>query len=208
MRILPPASCRDIGPRATLWGNLASASLEEVTTFQDETLRRSRYHDLIVMGRVAELTAGQLHNMVMQSGKPVIVAPSKPTRQIGERVLISWKDGPEAAKAVAAAMPILAHAKQVTIVTVPEHSAGDAADRVSAESLAKQLRWHGINANVQVSDSPVISTSKKLEEIAFALDADLLVMGAYGHSRMREFMFGGVTRDLLSACAIPILMMH
>ena len=61
---------------------------------------------------------------------------------------------------------------------------------------------------MQVSNSPAVSASKKLEEIAFSLDADLLVMGAYGHSRMREFVFGGVTRDLLGACAIPILMLH
>ena len=172
----------------------ASASLLEVTTFLDETLRRSRYHDLVVMGRVPELAAEQLDSMVMQSGRPLLIAPSKPTRQIGEKVMIAWKDGPEAARALSAALPILAHAKHVTIVTLSEHSSENAREKASAESVVEQLGWHGIQAKSQVSNSPVISASRKLEEIAFTLDADLLVMGAYGHSRLREFVFGGVTR--------------
>jgi nucleotide-binding universal stress UspA family protein len=183
-----------------------SASLHQVTAFQNETLHRSRYHDLIVMARVSELSPEPLHNIVMQSGRPVLIVPSKPTRVIGERVMIAWKDGPEAARAVAAALPILAHAKHVTIVSVSENGSDD--DKGSAECVVTYLRWHGVQAQAEMSKSLSVSTSKKLEEIAFGLDADLLIMGAYGHSRMREFVFGGVTRDLLSACAVPILMTH
>jgi nucleotide-binding universal stress UspA family protein len=183
-----------------------SASLRQVTTSRNETLYRSRYHDLIVMARVAELSAERLHNIVMQSGRPVLIAPTKPAGEIGERVMIAWKDGPEAAKAAAAAVPILAHAKHVTIVSVSENGSDE--DKESVECLAAYLRWHGIRAQAETAKSPVISISKKLEEIALGLDADLLIMGAYGHSRMREFIFGGVTGDLLSACAIPVLMAH
>jgi nucleotide-binding universal stress UspA family protein len=121
-------------------------------------------------------------------------------------VVIAWKEGPEAARAVAAALPILAHARHVTIVSVSENGSDE--DKGSAKCLATYLRWHGIQAQAEMSKSPSISISKKLEEIALGLDADLLIMGAYGHSRMREFVFGGVTRDLLSACAVPVLMTH
>lgn len=183
-----------------------SASLDQVTTIENETLHRSRYHDLVVMARVAELSSERLHNVVMQSGRPVLIAPTKPTSEIGERVMIAWKDGPEAARAVAAALPILAHATHVTIVSVSESGFDDG--KGAAECLAKYLRWHGIETQVEISKSPSISISKKLEEIAFGLDADLLVMGAYGHGRMREFVFGGVTSDLLGACALPVLMTH
>ena len=185
-----------------------SASLQEVTTFLDETLHVSRYHDLVVTGRAAELNAAQLHALVMDSGRPVLLAPSRPTSKIGEKVMIAWKDGPEAARALTAAMPFLIHAKQVTIAMVSDHGASDVADLTSAQSVARQLKWHGIQADVQLANSPALSTSKKLEEIAFALDADLIIMGAYGHSRMREFIFGGVTKDLLGACALPLLVAH
>jgi nucleotide-binding universal stress UspA family protein len=72
----------------------------------------------------------------------------------------------------------------------------------------RQLKWHGVEAKVQMSYAPTVPASSKIEEIAFGLDADLLVMGAYGHSRVREMVFGGVTRDMLANCAIPVLMMH
>jgi nucleotide-binding universal stress UspA family protein len=185
-----------------------SASLHKVTTFLNETLRRSRYHDLIAMARAAEISPERLHNIVMQSGRPVLIAPPKPVKAMGDRVMIAWKDGPEAARAVAAAMPILSHARHVTIVSVSENDSRADSDRVSAENAAEYLRWHGIKAKIQVSNSPATSISEKLEEIAFDLDADMLVMGAYGHSRMREFVFGGVTKDLLRACAVPLFMTH
>jgi nucleotide-binding universal stress UspA family protein len=186
----------------------ASASLKEVTTLLDETLHQSRYHDLTVMARVPELSSERLHNIVMQAGRPVLIAPPKPAQTIGETVVIAWKDGAEAAKALTSAMPILALAKRVTIVSLSENNTGNDIDVASAEKVALQLKWHGIAAKVQMFYASTVSASRKIEEIAFSLDADLLVMGAYGHSRMREMIFGGVTLEMLGDCAIPVLMMH
>jgi nucleotide-binding universal stress UspA family protein len=185
-----------------------SASLKEVTTLFDETLHQSRYHDLTVMARVPELSSERLHNIVMQAGRPILIAPPIPVQILGETVVIAWKDRAEAAKALTAAMPILANAKHVTIVSLSENAADDEIDVASAENVARHLKWHGIEANVRMSYSPALPASTKIEEIAVDLNADLLVMGAYGHSRVREIVFGGVTRDMLANCAIPLLMMH
>ena len=89
-----------------------------------------------------------------------------------------------------------------------EDKAGDDTDRLSAEYLAKQLKWHGVTAQVRMEYASAGSDSTALKEMAYNCDADLLVMGAYGHSRVREFVFGGVTQDVLADCAIPVFMLR
>jgi len=71
-----------------------------------------------------------------------------------------------------------------------------------------QLKWHGIEAQLQFSATESASAAEKIKEIAYSVDADLIVMGAYGHNRMRELFFGGATRDLLIGCETAVLMMH
>jgi nucleotide-binding universal stress UspA family protein len=183
-----------------------SASLTEMTTLLNETLREARFHDLVVLARTPELSSERIQTLVAQVGRPLVIAPSKPVQVIGETVLVAWKDGPEAARALGAALPLLLRAKRVVILSVSENPAGDDTDLLSAEGVAKALKWHGIAAEVQMSYAPSVSASEKILEVAYGLDADLLVMGAYGHSRMREFVFGGVTRDILADCAIPVFM--
>jgi nucleotide-binding universal stress UspA family protein len=186
----------------------ASASLIETTTLLNETLQQSRVHELAVLTRVAELSSERLHTIVMRAGRPVLITPSKPANINGESVVVAWKDGAESARALTAAMPLLSRAKQVTIVSISENATGDNSDLTSAEAVARQLRWHGIAAKVEMSYAPTVSAARKIEEIALGLDANLIVMGAYGHSRMREMVFGGVTREILSNCAVPVMMMH
>jgi nucleotide-binding universal stress UspA family protein len=183
-----------------------SASLIEMTTLLNETLHEARFHDLVVLAREPELSSERIHSLVAQAGRPIVIAPSKPVQVIGQTVIVAWKDGPEAARALGAALPLLLGAKRVIILSVSEDPAGDDTDLVSAEGVAKALKWHGITAELQMSYGPSVSASAKLLEIAYGQDADLLVMGAYGHSRMREFVFGGVTRDILADCAIPVFM--
>jgi nucleotide-binding universal stress UspA family protein len=183
-----------------------SACLTEMTTLLNATLHEARFHDLVVLARTPELSSERIQNLVAQVGRPIVIAPPKPVQVIGKTVVVAWKDGPEAARALGAALPLLLGAKRVIILSVSEDSAGDDTDLVSAEGVAKALKWHGITAEVQMSYGPSVSASAKILEIAYGLDADLLVMGAYGHSRMREFVFGGVTRDILTDCAIPVLM--
>jgi nucleotide-binding universal stress UspA family protein len=185
-----------------------SAHLEEITTPNDETLRQARFYDLVVMARDSELSSDRIHDVLMQAGRPLLIAPAKPVDAIGQTVAIVWKEGPDAARAVLAATSILIQAKRVIIISVSEHAARADADRQSAEILAKQLRWHGVHAEVRLEPASVASASQTIQGMAYGFDADLLVMGAFGHSRLRELVFGGVTRDILGACEIPVFMFH
>jgi nucleotide-binding universal stress UspA family protein len=112
----------------------------------------------------------------------------------------------EAARAITAASPWLARAEQVFILSVSQNQADGDRDRISAERLAESLKWQGIKAEIGMVYSPSSSEAQSLQNKAYDRDADLLVMGAYGHSRLREFVLGGVTEDILRGCAIPVLM--
>ena len=180
----------------------------ENESFLNEALNEARYHDLTVMGRDERLSSERIISVLMQSGRPLLIAPAKPAEVIGKKVAVAWKATAEAARALTAASFILRQAEKVTILSVSEDKAGDDSDRFSAERLARQLAWQGIEAEVRMSYSSSVSTSQALLDMAYDGDADLLVMGAYGHNRVREFIFGGVTRDLLAASALPVFMVR
>lgn len=178
-----------------------SAEWKESRSFLNETLHESRYHDVTVMGRDKELSADWITGVLMQSGRPLLLAPQRPSPTIGHRVAIAWKPAAEAARAVTAASSILSQAEKVAIFSVEEEGCNGS----SAQHLAEQLAWQGIGAEVHMARSTA-STSQALLDAACDWDADLLVMGAYGHSRLREFVFGGVTHDLLRASVLPLFM--
>jgi nucleotide-binding universal stress UspA family protein len=184
-----------------------SAAWKETRSFFNETLDEARYHDLVVIGRAQELSADRIKTVLMQCGRPLLVAPSMPTAAMGRHIAIAWKAGAEAARAVTAASWLLAQAEQVSIVSVSENQPFDEQDRVSTDRLATELRWRGVKADVQMEYSQSASTSGAIKNLAYARDADLLIMGAYGHNRLREYVLGGVTEDMLRRdCAIPVFM--
>jgi len=185
-----------------------SAAWRENQSFLNETLTEARYHELTVMARDEELSSERIVSVLMQSGRPLLIAPAKPAEVMGKKVAIAWKPTAEAARALTAASFILAQAEKVVVLSVSEAMAGDDSDRFSAEHLVRQLAWQGISAEVRMNYSPSVATSQALLDMAYDNDADLLVMGAYGHNRMREFIFGGVTRDLLAASALPVFMVR
>ena len=185
-----------------------SIAWQETETHINQTLHEARYHDVAVMAREENLSVERIESVLMQSGRPLLLAPPKPVTVIGRKVAIAWKPSAESARAVTAATAILSRAEQVTILSVSENGADDDTGRASAEHLAGQLKWHGVNARVGVEASPSGSAAEALKDMAYNCDADLLVMGGYGHSRVREFVFGGVTRDILADCALPVLMVR
>ena len=185
-----------------------SISWKEVPTLQNEALHRARFHDMVVMGRDPELSRERIINVLMGAGRPVLLAPPTSAEKIGRIVALAWKEGSGAARALMASSSILCRADRVVILSVSEDAGNEEATRASAAQLAKQFLWHGIRAEVLV-DHPVSgSASKRIKEMAYNCGADLLVTGAYGHSRLREFVLGGVTSDVLADCAIPVLMFH
>lgn len=178
----------------------------ETKSFLNETVEEARYHDVTVMAREPELSSERVKSVLLQAGRPLILAAPKPLPTIGHRVAIAWKAGPEAARAVTAAAPWLAEAQSVVILSVSQRDFVDDDDQLAAERLARTLAERGIKADVVTTCSPISTETKLLQNKAYDADADLLVMGAYGHSRLREFILGGVTEGMLADCAIPLLM--
>jgi nucleotide-binding universal stress UspA family protein len=188
-----------------LQGSATTLAWVERRSFLNETLHQARYHDLVVMGRDHERPAEHIKSIVMQSGRPVLLAPPRPAMTIGRHVAIAWKPGAESARAAAATTALLTRAERVTILAVAEQD--DNVARLAAEDLAGSLSWHGIRAEVRVQPASGHS-GQMLQEMAHESGADLLVMGAYGHSRLREYIFGGVTEAMIAACSLPVLLFH
>jgi nucleotide-binding universal stress UspA family protein len=185
-----------------------SMSWKEATSSPDEGLLEAHYHDLIVMSRDADLRTERIRTMLMQSGRPLLLSSPKAPEVVGRSIAIAWKESAAAARAVTAATCLFQGVESVCILTAFTDEAGGDRDRLSAEKLATNLRWQGIEARTMVEQATPESETAVLQELAYGQDCDLLVMGAYGHSRLREFVFGGVTREMLSNCAIPVLMMR
>ena len=186
--------------------NQISVSWKETKGVLDETFEEARYHDLVVMARDPAFSPDRIISVLMLSGRPLLIAPPKPVATLGRNVAIAWKASAESARAVTAASSILAQADRVSILSVSENPAGDDTDRESAERLREALAWHGAKAEVRMKYASSGPESRALQELAYNDGADLLVMGASGHSRFREFVFGGVTKDMLNDCAVPVFL--
>lgn len=181
-----------------------SLSWKETKSFSDDTLEEARYHDLVVLARDPELHIDRIKTVLMHAGRPLLLAPPKAPEVAGRNIAVAWKESAEAARAVTAAAGLLRGAEHVCILSVSPDGAGR--DRISAEKLADTLRWQGVKADILVETPASGSEALALQNMAYGRDCDLLVMGAYGHSRLREFILGGVTREMLSGCAIPVFL--
>ena len=195
---------------------LGVASYESRSSNDDEyagLCMQSRYADLLVLGQAAAPAEGggsvlpDLPDYVLLNcGRPVLLVPRSgrfPT--VGKQVLVAWNGSTEAARAVTAALPLLRGAERVTLAVLGD-SAGTLGESPGAD-IALYLARHGVN--VEVLRRPAAADpGAALLSLAAELGVDLLVMGAYGHSRFREMMLGGATRTVLAASPIPVLMAH
>lgn len=190
----------------------ASASFREQEGNNLEcTIAAARYADLVVMGRPErpeDLTTDGTADVLIESGRPLLLAPPAPRNRGFSTVVIAWKPNASAVRAVAAAMPLLARAQKIHIVAVSER--GDDEGALSdAERLAAHLRAHGLKpqaGHVRAGERDAVEVL--LEAADDKLSAGLLVMGGYGHSRAREYVFGGFTRRVLHAAPLPVFMAH
>ncbi len=132
--------------------------------------------------------------VVLSAGRPVLMASPGATRVDAEKVMIGWKDTKESRRAVRDALPFLQAAKSVSVVTITDEASSDSA---SATDVAGWLGRHGIKADAMAADSRELIAGERLVELVQEQGADLLVTGAYGHSRFMEWAFGGVTQELL-----------
>lgn len=142
----------------------------------------------------------------MKTGRPVLIAPAKFAGDVGETIALAWKDGPEFARALTAAMPFLLKAQRVMLVSIEEDPATAVTGRHRLDELKVRLSLHGVHVDVLSVPARSAGTSETLRTSIYDANCDMIVMGAYGHSRLREYVFGGVTRDMLADCALPLLM--
>lgn len=183
------------------WRSLVGREDEVVAT-------RGRLFDLIVVGRpgddadVAPETT--LEAALMESGRPVLVSPPTLGPSLATRVAIAWNGSSAAARAVASAGSFLAKAQSVVIL----EGDGATVDGASADDLAAMLAWRGLAPTIQRFRSDDAGIGQALLDAATGEGADLLVMGGYGHSRLREMIFGGATIDAIFASNLPLLMTH
>lgn len=142
--------------------------------------------------------------LLSQSTKPILVAPSRPApKNVGHRIVIAWKQSPEASRAVAAAMPLIEKAKEVVLLTV-----GKQKGWISPGVMKDYLALH----NPTVREETVDPRSERVSEMLIGktaeIDGSILVMGAFSKKRWREEIFGGVTKDVLQHTDVPVFMMH
>lgn len=167
-----------------------------------------RVADLIVVGRPREGEAVALDVLevsLMHSGRPVLIVPDVMPYAASGTLVIAWKNKTEAARAVTAAQPLVAAAKQVIILSVRE-GAGTADP--SCERLREVLLWHNPNTTIRRLTHDGRHDAEILLGAAIEAKADMLVMGGYGHSRVREMILGGCTQRVLSGADVPIFMAH
>ncbi len=188
-------------------GSFAVCFLHVVGREVDQILRHGRLSDLIVIARPGEESEGRLSAnfdaALFDSGRPILLVPTAPVTGFGATVAIAWDRSREASRAIAAGLPFLTKAKKVVILTARE--AGSDAE---PSELAAYLALHGVDARTWAFTPGPGSLGEALLGEAEKAEADLLVMGAYGHSRLREMVLGGVTRVILADAAIPVLMVH
>ena len=176
-------------------------------------LQQARACDIIVVGEAARggladpFVQINPSDLVMQVGRPLLVVPEGCNWLDLRSVLVAWKDTAEARRAVSDALPLLRKSTEVTIVEIVE----DDADRVAAlarvEDVVAWLSRHGINASQQVPDQRG-DAATQLERIASDVGAGVIIAGAYGHSRLSEWILGGVTRQLINPANRCSLLSH
>lgn len=174
----------------------------------DQLGRIGRHFDLIVLGQPEKKTPNDVIDeaVLFESGRPVILVPFiQEGGMTLDRVMVCWDGSRAAARAVGDALPFLKKAKQVEIVIVSDKP--NKKDEIPGADLAQHLARHGLKVEIEQMTSHIDVASTILSYAADS-NADMIVMGGYGHSRLREFVLGGVTRGMLESMTVPVLMSH
>jgi nucleotide-binding universal stress UspA family protein len=172
----------------------------------------ARYADLVVINQTdpgAEEATQFADAVVMDLGRPALIVPyTGKIETVGRNVLVCWNASGESARAVTDALPLLTRAERVTVMTVDATPTPTGHGESPGADVALYLARHGVKAESAAVPSGGIDVGNLILSRAYDLGADLIVMGAYGHTRMREFVFGGATRTLLQSMTVPVLMSH
>lgn len=145
-----------------------------------------------------------LETVLFESGRPILTSPPEPPRRLGRTVLIAWNGSTESARAISFAMPFLAKAERIVVLAVE----GGMVEGPSAADVGRMLHRAGLNVEAKTVPPEGRSTGEAILAAAGRHEADLIVKGAYTHSRLRQMFFGGATTHLLTAATLPMLMAH
>lgn len=186
----------------------SAAWREVVGRVEDVVPAEGRLSDLIVCAHTSIEADTQgytiMETALLGSARPVLLVPKDLPAEIGRTVAVAWNGKPEATRAVAAALPFLRSAERAVVLTA-ETSVTEAA---TGRRITDYLAWQGVNPELTILHPGSEPVGETVTKKAVELGADLLVMGGYGHSRMREMILGGVTRYVLNHAGLPVLMAH
>jgi nucleotide-binding universal stress UspA family protein len=190
--------------------------LFETGSLLQAVTRRARAADLVVVGQadpdnpLPPAARTLVEDLLMTAGRPLLLVPyAGQFESVGTSVLIGWTQTRECARAVHDALPLFVPSAKVTVLTVESPGSASDDEVVPTADIAEHLARHGLSvtaARTVVADR--LPAADALLDYASDIGADLLVVGGYGHSRTREMILGGVTRDLLRHMTIPVLMSH
>lgn len=225
--LAPPPSYLEVDTRAAEAAERVEAAFREQLQFSglqgdwrmasddvsEAVVCQARQADLVILGQVnpdhpPPLGRHLIEAALMTSGRPILAIPYVGRfKAVGTRILVAWNNSREAARAVNDALPLLAQAALVTVLEVNSTGRKPTATDATGADIARHLARHGINAEARTVAGG-ISVPDALLNYAADVSADLLVLGGYGHSRLRELVLGGVTRELLRHMTVPVLMSH
>ena len=188
-------------------GDVYSAS----QSIAEGMIEEARTADLVIVsqgrGGLEPMLPDVAERVALESGRPVLIIPiSWVPGDYGRNVAVAWNGSREATRAVFDALPLLERAERIRLVTVGNQMSEDGGNTIPSSELAATMARHGLDAEVEVIAE---NESRTADAILSQINgADLLVMGAYGHSRMRELILGGATRAVLKNMTIPVFMSH
>ncbi len=177
----------------------------------DRLGRLARRFDLVIVGQPERKKAAPVEvvdeGVLFESGRPVIFVPYIQKADLKlDRVMVCWDGSRAATRAIADSLPFLQKSKQVEIIIVASKAGNN--DEIPGADLGQHLARHGLKVEVKRITSPDIDVTSTILSYAADASADMIVMGGYAHSRLREFILGGVTRGILETMTVPVLMSH
>ena len=235
MPVVPEAAAAYIDLATLAWDTMQSQAREAAERFRTECraaglksfdavvdesdvaqslVRHAHCSDLTVLTQVEPDAPGHrarravLEQSVLHSARPTLLLPyAGRVGSVGAKVMVAWDDSREAARALSDALPLLRRSTRVQVVAWHEAGDDDAALRRRLDDVHRWLMWHGVSADVAVETTEIEIADAMLSRAA-ELDVDLIVMGAYGHTRWTERVLGSATRGLLASMTVPVLMSH
>lgn len=205
---------KDFDELARLAATKSESRIAEILTGGplENVLVHCRPTDLVVIGqsnpdRPEPMRELLIETVLFESGVPVMLVPYiGSTAFQPKNILVGWDGSSTATRAIHAALPVLEKAEQITVLVIEKRASKD--EGQPGADVANYLARHNMNVTVEVVVNPQASVADTVLNQVSDKGNDLVVMGGYGHSRMREFLFGGATREILEAMTVPVLMAH